>query len=40
MTFWQGLGLMALGGTIVGAFNLLAWVMYRTGRREERRYFK
>lgn len=40
MTFWQGLGLMALGGIIVGSFNLLAWVMYRAGRREERRYFK
>ena len=31
---------MALGGIIVEGFNLLAWVMYRTGRREERRYFK
>lgn len=40
MSFWQGLGLMSLGGIIVEGFNLLAWVMYRTGRREERRYFK
>lgn len=31
MSFWQGSGLMALGGAIVGAFNMLAGVMAIVG---------
>lgn len=40
MTFWKGLGLMLLGGAIVEMFNLQSWVMYKIGKREERRTFK
>lgn len=34
MSVWGALGFMGLGGSIVLAFCILAWRMYRIGRGE------
>lgn len=34
MSVWGALGFMGLGGSIVLAFCVLAWRMYRIGRGE------
>lgn len=38
MSIIQCLGFMALGGAIVGFFDLLAWRKYYEGKREGQEY--
>lgn len=38
MSIWWALFFMALGGGIVGFFNVLAWRKYYEGRREGQSY--
>ena len=38
MSIFQCLGFMALGGAIVGFFNIIAWKKYYEGRREGQAY--